>query len=90
MMGADGLKAKINRAIEGRKVGYTEMLSRYGDTYSKVTPDDAKERDKFLRAQAAIVAKVNAPEGADIARIVNVTGGGLRRVYTEIEKLKMA
>jgi len=90
MMGADGLKAKINRAIEGRKVGYTEMLSRYGDTYSKVTPDDAKERDKFLRAQAAIVAKVNAPEGADIARIVNATGGGLRRVYTEIEKLKMA
>ena len=65
-------------------------MSRYGDTYSKVTPDDAKERDKFLRAQAAIVAKVNAPEGADIARIVNATGGGLRRVYTEIEKLKMA
>ncbi len=61
------------------------MLSRYGDTYSKVTPDDAKEREKFLKAQAAIVAKVNAPEGSDIARIVNATGGGLRRVYTEIE-----
>lgn len=57
MMGADGLKEKINRAIEGKKVGYTEMLSRYGDTYSKVTPDDAKEREKFLKAQAAIVAK---------------------------------
>ena len=90
MMGADGLKEKINRAIEGKKVGYTEMLSRYGDTYSKVTPDDARERDKFLRAQAAIVAKVNAPEGTDIARIVNATGGGLRRVYTEIEKLRRA
>ena len=86
MMGADGLKEKINRAIEGKKVGYTEMLSRYGDTYSKVTPDDAKEREKFLKAQAAIVAKVNAPEGSDIARIVNATGGGLRRVYTEIKK----
>ena len=90
MMGADGLKEKINRAIEGKKVGYTEMLSRYGDTYSRVTPDDARERDKFLRAQAAIVAKVNAPEGADIARIVNATGGGLRRVYTEIEKMRRA
>ena len=51
MMGADGLKEKINRAIEGKKVGYTEMLSRYGDTYSKVTPDDAREREKFLKAQ---------------------------------------
>ena len=90
MMGADGLKEKINRAIEGKKVGYTEMLSRYGDTYSRVTPDDQRERDKFLRAQAAIVAKVNAPEGADIARIVNATGGGLRRVYTEIEKMRRA
>jgi hypothetical protein len=63
MMGADGLKEKIDRAIEGKKVGYTEMLSRYGDTFSKVTPDDGKERAKFLKAQAAIVAKVNAPAG---------------------------
>ncbi len=90
MMGADGLKEKINRAIEGKKVGYTEMLSRFGDTFSKVTPDDGKEREKFLKAQAAIVAKVNAPAGSDIMRIVNVSGGGLRRVYTEIEKMKRA
>ncbi len=90
MMGADGLKEKINRSIECKKVGYTEMLSRYGDRYSKVTPDDGKERDAFLNAQARIVAKANAPEGADIAQIVRKTHGGLRRVYTEIEKLKMA
>lgn len=90
MMGADGLKEKINRAIEGKKVGYTEMLSRYGDTYSKVTPDDARERVKFLKAQAAIVAKVNAPAGADIQGIVHASGGGLRRVFTEIEKMRRA
>lgn len=89
MMGADGLKEKINRSIECKKVGYTEMLSRYGDRYSKVTPDDSKERDKFLRDQAGTVAKVNAPDGTDIATLVRKTGGGLRRVYTEIEKLKM-
>lgn len=90
MMGADGLKEKINRAIEGKKVGYTEMLSRYGDTYSKVTPDDARERVKFLKAQAAIIAKVNAPAGADIQGIVHASGGGLRRVFTEIEKMRRA
>lgn len=89
MMGADGLKEKINRSIECKKVGYTEMLSRYGDRYSKVTPDDGKEREAFLRDQASVVARVNAPKGADIATIVRKTGGGLRRVYTEIEKLKM-
>lgn len=89
MMGADGLKEKINRSIECKKVGYTEMLSRYGDRYNKVTPDDGKEREAFLMTQARIVAKANAPEGADIAQIVRKTRGGLRRVYTEIEKLKM-
>lgn len=88
MMGADGLRAKIARNVEGMKVGYAEMLSRFGDTYSRVTPEDEKERGKFLKAQAAIVAKVNAPEGADVMQIVHGSGGGLRRVYTEIEKLK--
>lgn len=90
MMGADGLKAKIDRNVEGMKVGYAEMLSRFGDTYSRVTPEDEHERRKFLKAQAAIVAKVNAPEGANVMQIVNGSGGGLRRVYTEIEKLKKA
>ena len=88
MMGADGLKEKINRSIECKKVGYTEMLSRYGDRYSKVTPDDGKEREKFLREQAHIVAKLNAPEGTDVKAIVLKTQGRLRRVYTEIEKLR--
>lgn len=90
MMGADGLKAKINRAIECKKVGYTEMLSRYGDRYSKVTPDDGKDRERFLKDQARVVAKVNAPAGTDIATLVRKTNGGLRRVYTEIEKIRMS
>ena len=89
MMGADGLKARIDRSIEMKMVGYTEMFSRYGDRYSKVTPDDGKEREAFLMRQAGIVAKANAPEGSDIAGIVRKSHGGLRRVYTEIEKLKM-
>ncbi len=88
MMGADGLKEKIERSIEHKKVGYTEMLSRFGDRYSKVTPDDGKEREKFLKDQAGAVARVNAPEGTDIGLLVRKTNGGLRRVYTEIEKLK--
>ncbi len=90
MMGADGLKEKIDRSIEHKKVGYTEMFSRFGDRYSKVTPDDGKDREKFLRDQAGAVARLNAPDGTDIATLVRKTNGGLRRVYTEIEKLKRA
>ncbi|MBT0708797.1 AAA domain protein [Bacteroides uniformis] len=90
MMGADGLKEKINRSIECKKVGYTEMLSRYGDKYGKVTPDDGKERERFLNEQARVVAKVNAPAGTDIAQIVRKSGGSLRRVYTIFELMKRA
>lgn len=88
MMGADGLKAKIDRSVESQKVGYAEMLSRYGDRFCKVTPDDGKERQAFLLEQARIVAEANAPKGADVKQIVLKTGGALRRVYTEIEKAK--
>lgn len=90
MMGADGLKAKIDRSVESKKVGYAEMLSRYGDRYCKVTPDDGKERQAFLMEQARVVARANAPEDADVDQIVRKTGGALRRVYTEIEKVKAA
>lgn len=88
MMGADGLKEKINRSIECKKVGFTEMLSRYGDRYSKVTPDNGEDREIFLMKQARLVAKLNAPEGADAGEIARKTKGALRRVRTEIEKLK--
>lgn len=90
MMGADGLKERLRRSIESKMVGYTEMLSRYGDRYNHVTPDDARERERFLMDQAALVAKVNAPEGCDVPALVRKTQGGLRRVYTEIEKLRLA
>jgi len=89
-MGADGLKAKISRSVESKKVGYTEMLSRYGDRFCKVTPDDGKERLAFLIEQARVVAEANAPQGVDAGALARKTGGALRRVYTEIEKSKAA
>lgn len=89
MMGADGLRAKITRNVEGQKVGYAELFSRYGGKYSRVTPEDSQDRESFLMEQARVVAKVNAPDGADVGAIVRKSGGGLRRVYTEIEKMKI-
>jgi len=88
MMGADGLAAKINRNVEGKKVGYAEIFSRYGGKYSRVTPDHEDDRQAFLMEQARVVASVNAPEGTDIGQIVRKSQGGLRRVYTEISKMK--
>lgn len=90
MMGADGLQEKINRSIECKKVGYTEMFSRYGDQYSKVVPEGAEERKEFLLAQTIAVANLNVPEGYKTMDVVRLSGGNLRRLYTEIGKLKRA
>ena len=88
MMGADGLKARLERSVELKMVGYTELLSRFGDRFCKVTPDEARERQAFLIEQARVVAEANAPEGVDAGALARKTGGALRRVYTEIEKAK--
>ncbi len=87
MMGADGLKEKVRRAIDHKKVGYTEIFSRYGKRYQRVTPEGRDDCDKFTKTQAALIIKANAPEGVDIQKMMHKTDGSLRRIYTEISKL---
>lgn len=87
MMGADGLRAKIRRSIEHEKVGYAEILSRVGDRYGRVSPENEQERKAFELAQAMQVAEANAPEGVDYKSLAR-RAGGLRRVYTEVMKMR--
>lgn len=85
MMGADGLRAKIRRNIDGEKVGYTEIFSRFGQRFNRITPENEKERIAFELEQAMQVAGANAPEWVD-SKVLARKAGGLRRVYTEIMK----
>jgi DNA transposition AAA+ family ATPase len=88
MMGADGLKEKMRRSIDCKKVGYTELFSRYGSRYQKITPDGADEQRKFSRLQAALIIKANtANDTGDVQRIIMKTDGSLRRIYNELSKL---
>lgn len=88
MMGADGLKEKMRRSIEFKKVGYTELFSRYGSRYQKITPDGSDELRKFSRLQAALIIKANTPsDTADMQKLIMKTDGSLRRIYNELSKL---
>lgn len=87
MMGADGLRAKIRRNIACEKVGYTEIFSRFGNRFRRVTPENEKERQTFELQQAMQVAIANAPEGVD-AKALAKRAGGLRRVRTEVMKIR--
>lgn len=86
MMGADGLRAKIERSINFKKVGYVELFSRFGSRFQKITPEGKEQRADFNKTQVAIIAKVNG--ASDVQKIYAQTNGSLRRVYTEIQKRK--
>jgi DNA transposition AAA+ family ATPase len=87
MMGADGLKAKIDMNLKYKRVGYAEIFDRFGDRYQKASPDGSEASQDFRRAQHAVVCRLNCPE-ADEARMFAKTGGSLRRLRIEIQKFK--
>lgn len=91
MMGADGLKAKIQRAIENKRVGYTELFSRFGKRYGTVIPIEASERLQVTQATAMMIIKANCKEGTDTGAVLRRTLGedgmpSLRRIYKELMK----
>lgn len=85
LMGADGLKAKIERNLEHLKVGYAEILSRMGNRFQRITPTGSDKSD-FVRSQVSIIARANGVP--DSLKLYAKTGGSLRRIYIEIQKMK--
>ncbi len=89
MMGADGLKAKMERLRDQKKVGYAEIFDRYGNKYNRVSPQaDPNAIKNFHLQQIAQVSKAN---GSTITanQMYAKTMGSLRKVRTEIEKQRI-
>jgi DNA transposition AAA+ family ATPase len=92
MMGADGLREKIRRSIDHKKIGYTEIFSRYGSRYQKASPDTTEELREFRIAQAAAVIQANLPAGhnIDLRKLIVSSDYSLRRIQDEIRKILAA
>lgn len=86
MMGADGLRQKIDTRIAHRKVGYTEIFSRYGNRYQKASPDAQQELKEFKMVHAAMIIKQNFPQGTDIPRTIAAADFTLRNLKDELKK----
>lgn len=86
MMGADGLKAKIESNRGRMKVGYEEIFSRFGSNYQRVSPDGKDAAEMFRKTQLALVCKVNIPQG-NIQQIYAATLGSLRKTFDYAKKL---
>lgn len=81
MTGADGLKEKIRRAIDNKKVGYTEIFRRYGSRYRKVSPEGKEALEDFLQEQVATVITANATQNIDIQKVLKSSRNSLTNAY---------
>lgn len=87
MMGADGLRAKIERGIQNKKVGFAELFSRYSERFTAIAPHGRKEKIEFYRKLITDVLTVNMTDKSRLNEIVkrcltndeNGSIGGLRR-----------
>jgi len=87
MMGADGLRQKIERGIANKKVGYRELFSRFSERYTTIVPLDRHEKTAFYRKLITDVLSVNMKNKVRMNEIVKkgITTddsgniGGLRR-----------
>jgi len=88
MMGADGLRVKIECNLNRQKVGYAEIFRRYGNRFQRITPVGKQEREEFLKHELAVVAKANGMD--DIQNLWKQTEGSLTRIYIEAQRRKAA
>jgi len=87
LMGADGLRAKIDRGISNKRVGFAEIFSRYSEKYTTIVPKEKSQRNLFYRRLITDTLKANNCPAEEINQIVkrcqvnDADGfiGGLRR-----------
>jgi hypothetical protein len=87
LIGADGLRAKIERGISNKKVGFAEIFSRYSEKFSTIVPTERHQKIEFYKKLITDVLTVNMSNKDNLKRIVqqcltnDATGhiGGLRR-----------
>lgn len=99
MMGADGLKAKIERGINHRKVGYREIFDRFNNKYMKAVPMGADNKEAFYAKLIGDVLIANLPASEQkklnvyVKKVLATDSGDhgtLRRAKTVVNLLKKA
>lgn len=87
MVGADGLRDKIERGIRNKKVGFRELFSRFSNRYSSAVPSGTQRRIAFYRKLIADVLEVNMEDKTKMEAVIRkcivndeeANIGGLRR-----------
>lgn len=70
MIGADGLRSKIERGINGKKVGFAEIFSRFSDEFIKLVPNGKSDRQLFYTDLIGAVASANLTDKSKVNPLV--------------------
>lgn len=87
MMGADGLKAKIQKGIRNHKVGFAELFSRFSEKFITLTPIDQESKRRFYTRLIGDVATVNAP-GSNVNSLINKCYDKIENRHRSLRHLK--
>ena len=71
MMGADGLRDKIDKGIKNKKVGFAEIFSRFSDEFIKLVPNGKADRQAFYTELIGAVASANLKDQGKIKPLIN-------------------
>jgi len=71
MIGADGLRGKIERGINNKKVGYAEIFSRFSEDFVRLTPNGTEDRRAFYGDLIGTVAEANIQDKSKIKPLIN-------------------
>jgi hypothetical protein len=88
VIGADGLKVKLERGRSCKKVGFTEFFTRFGKMYQTVVPAGKEDSEAFHTNQVAQILKANLPATANLQQAIKKCNGSLRRTRIEVRKAK--
>lgn len=66
MMGADGLRKRMEKNITINKVGWIELFSRFNDRYTRVVPETKDEKRAFYHSLISDVLSANMADGEKV------------------------
>lgn len=70
MMGADGLRNKIQKGINNKKVGFAEIFSRFSDEFIQLTPNGTDDKKAFFQELLTQVATANHTGERPVSELV--------------------
>ncbi len=94
VLGSDGLKAKFERGIRCRKVGYKETFSRFGKLFSRAMPVNLKDQIEEFENMAQQILTVNGVTDKNVQQTIikklktETTIGDLRTISRQVKKLR--